>query len=81
MVEDGRWVAEIAREWKKAREKLMDSLSDPEKVLLQKGIPSYIAKAVSRKFTLLDRKGLLALVKKKPEVGSFILEYLEKDVL
>ncbi|MFQ5648217.1 MAG: hypothetical protein ACE5FW_03185, partial [Candidatus Aenigmatarchaeota archaeon] len=81
MVEGKKWAAEIPRQWKTADKKIKDSLSDPKKTLLEKGIPKYIAESVSKKFRLLEQKQLLGLVKKQPEVGRFLLDYLEREVL
>ena len=81
MVDDHHWTAEIPREWKKAEGKLKDSLSDPVKVLQAKGIPKYIAQSVSKRFRLLRREDVLKMVKRKKELGEFILDYLEKQVL
>lgn len=79
--DEGRWVAEVPRKWKQAEAKLKDSLSDSLGVLKQKGIPSYVAKSVSKDFRLLKLDGLLKLVKRKREIGQFIMEYFEKEVL
>ncbi len=79
--DEGRWVAEVPRKWKQAEAKMRDSLSDSLKVLREKGIPSYVAKSVSKDFRLLKLDGILKLVKRKKETGGFIMEYFEKEVL
>ncbi len=79
--DDGEWVAEVHRKWKQAESKMKDSLSDSFKALREKGIPSHVAKGVSKDFRLLKLDGLLKLVKRKKEIGEFMMEYFEKEVL
>ena len=55
--------------------------TDPLKILRAKGVPKYIAQAVSRGFRLLQARGILKLVKKRREIGEFIMDYLERAVL
>ena len=81
LVEDSYWKAEITRQWRKAELKLKDTLSDPENILRAKGIPSYIAKAVSKKFRIDKQDKILKLAKKNPEFGQFLMDYFEREVL
>jgi len=71
------WFAEFRREFRKADEKLKDTLSDPEKRLREKGIPSYIAKAVSRDFRMLNEKQILSLAKRKPGLAQSLRDWLK----
>ncbi len=81
LVEDSYWKAEISRKWRTAEAKLKDTLSDPEKILRAKGIPSYIAKSVSKKFRIDKQDKILKLAKKNPEFGQFLMDYFEREVL
>ncbi len=81
LVEESYWKAEITRKWRTAELKLKDTLSDPEKILLAKGIPSYIAKSVSKKFLIDKQDKILKLAKKRPEFGQFLMDYFEREVL
>ena len=60
---------------------MKDSLSDSFRILREKGIPSHVAKSVAKDYRLIRLDGLLKLVKRKREIGEFIMEYFEKEVL
>jgi len=81
LVEESYWKAEVIRKWKTAELKLKDTLSDPEKILRAKGIPSYIAKSVSKKFVIDKQDRILKLARKNPEFGQFLMDYFEREVL
>ena len=81
-IEGGFWVVETKRKFRTAEGKLKDSLKDPLKILLAKGIPSHIAKQISKKFALAsDVKKIAALAKKDKEFGVFLRDYFEKESL
>lgn len=80
-VQDGRWVVEIERKFKNVREKLIDSLSKPAEVLRAKGIPSYIADEIAKRFDVLDKDGIKRIVAENREVGVFLRRYFEKESL
>lgn len=55
-IRDNRWIFEVKREWCNAREKLVDSLNESEKVLMAKGIPNFIARQIAKKFVVMEEK-------------------------
>ncbi len=77
-VENGRWVAIVKRKFKTAKEKIKDSLSKPEKILLAKGIPSHIAKSIAKDFKIYEESKIIKLAKNK-EFNKFLVKYLEKS--
>ncbi|MEM7828047.1 MAG: hypothetical protein QW561_01760, partial [Candidatus Aenigmatarchaeota archaeon] len=81
MVEEDHWVAEIPRAFQDAKSKLNDSLSDKTDILMAKGIPSHIAKAISEGFKILDTATILRSVRKDENFRIFLYSYLTKDVL
>jgi hypothetical protein len=79
-VEGGFWVVETKRKFRTAQEKLEDSLGDPLKVLEAKGIPSHVAKQISRGFQVTADVGKTAkLAKKDKGFGVFLRDYFEKE--
>lgn len=79
-VEDGHWAAEVKREFTSAEALLKAALSGGEKRLRERGVPSYIAKSVSRGFAMLKGREILNLAGKKPEIGEFLNNYLQKEM-
>ncbi|MBI4173899.1 MAG: CCA tRNA nucleotidyltransferase [Candidatus Aenigmarchaeota archaeon] len=77
-VEDGKYVAEVARRFPLAKQKLAHSLGKPEAVLIAKGIPSYVAKALAA-MRLLEGKDVLALAARENGLAATLQEYLQKD--
>ncbi len=77
-IENKTWYAEVKRKFRQADKKLRDSLSDKLSELKAKGIPSYIAKSISKGFNILDEKGILSLAKKDKDFGEALQKYLEK---
>ncbi|MEM5812719.1 MAG: CCA tRNA nucleotidyltransferase [Candidatus Aenigmatarchaeota archaeon] len=78
-VEGIYWVAETKREFTTAEEKLRKSLKDTEKNLKSKGIASYPAKSISKKFEILEPKEILNLAKKNQEFAEFLQSYFKKS--
>jgi tRNA nucleotidyltransferase (CCA-adding enzyme) len=79
-IEDDYWVVEVYRKWTSARIKLIDSISEDEKVLLAKGIPNFIASQLSKKFKVVGADELKKLLKDK-EFAVFLRDYFEKENL
>ncbi len=79
-IRDDRWRVEVKREWKSALGKLKDSLSDKEKILREKGIPSYIATEIMEGFEILKDQKISKLLKNK-KFGIFLRKYFEKETL
>jgi tRNA nucleotidyltransferase (CCA-adding enzyme) len=79
-VEENYWVVEVYRKWTSAKLKLIDSISESEEVLMAKGIPSYIAKQLSKKFKVVGTDELKKLLKNE-EFAVFLKEYFEKENL
>ncbi|MBI4020424.1 MAG: CCA tRNA nucleotidyltransferase [Candidatus Aenigmarchaeota archaeon] len=77
-IENDYWVAEVPRPFRTAEGKLRDSLTGPQAELRAKGIPSYIAESVSKKFSIL-RDGKMAGIKEGGFL-AFLGDYLEKEV-
>jgi len=81
-VEGEFWVIELKRKFRTAQDKLKDSLNDSLEILKAKGIPSHIAKQISKKYTIVtDIKKIAGLTKKDKQFGVFLREYFEKEGL
>ena len=80
-IEGIRWVVEVKRKFKNAKEKIIDSLSKPKDILKKKGIPNFIAEEISKGFEILDPKEIEKLLKEKPEVGIFLRDYFQREKL
>jgi len=80
-VEDEFWFAELRREFTEADKKIKDFLKDSEKELHKKGMPSYIAKSLSKKFAIMKDKEILKTVKETPEFGEFLHDYFEREMV
>ncbi|MBD3156091.1 MAG: CCA tRNA nucleotidyltransferase [Candidatus Aenigmarchaeota archaeon] len=79
-IRNNRWRVEVKRHWKSAVGKLRDTLSDEEKTLRSKGIPSYISNEIGEGFKILRNEEIGELLKNK-ELGIFLRKYFEKEVL
>ena len=79
-IEDVYWFVEVNRKWTTAKTKLIDSLSEKEKILMDKGIPNYIAKQIAGGFKILSEDGLKKLLNNK-EFAIFMKKYFEKENL
>jgi len=77
-VEENRWVVEVERRFKTAKEKILDSLSKPVEILKAKGIPSYISEALANGFEILDGLEIERLLKERKDVGIFFYEYFHR---
>jgi tRNA nucleotidyltransferase (CCA-adding enzyme) len=81
-IEKNFWCVEVKRKFTSAREKLMDSLKDELKVLKAKGIPSYVAEKIVKKFEIIyESEKIMKLVKKDESFGVFLRKYFEKESL
>lgn len=77
-VEENRWAAIVKRKFKTAKQKIVDSLSVPERILLAKGIPSYIAQQISKKFSVREENFIVKLAERNAEFNKFLVRYFEK---
>ncbi|MFH7880568.1 MAG: CCA tRNA nucleotidyltransferase [Candidatus Aenigmatarchaeota archaeon] len=80
-IENERWVVEVERKFKNAREKIIDSLSKSVEILKAKGIPNYIAEALSKGFEVLDSKNIEKLLIERRDVGEALYKYFYKQKL
>jgi tRNA nucleotidyltransferase (CCA-adding enzyme) len=80
-VEDDRWVAEVERRFKTAKEKILDSLSKPIDILKAKGIPNYIAEALAKGFEVIDGLEIEKLLRERKDVGIFFYNYFNRKKL
>jgi len=80
-VEDDRWVVEVERRFKTAKEKILDSLSKPIDILKAKGIPNYIAEALSKGFEVLDGMEIEKLLRERKDIGIFFYNYFNRKKL
>ena len=81
-VENDFWVAEVERKFTTAREKLVDSLTEKEKVLKERGIPNHIAKLIAKNFDVVcENDNIMNLIKKDKNLGIFLKKYFEKESL
>jgi len=79
-VEEKYWFAEVQREFKNAIKKLSHTLNVPLKTLLAKGIPSYIAKEISRYYKILNTKEIIDLSKRDSGFSLHMKRYFEESV-
>ncbi|MEM7819380.1 MAG: CCA tRNA nucleotidyltransferase [Candidatus Aenigmatarchaeota archaeon] len=78
-IEGIRWVVERRREFISATDFLKKLIKNNEESLIEKGIPTYIAK-VMRKAKILEHKDFWRAIKKDKELSAFIKEkYFEKN--
>ena len=77
-VEEDRWVAETKRPFKEAEKKLIDTLSEPAKILKAKGIASYMADSIAKGFKVLGPTQLLKSA--DDELLKIIKNYLEENL-
>jgi len=80
-IEGHRWVVETNRKFVSAKEKIRDSLEKPLDILKAKGIPSFIAKEISKKFEVLGYEEIQRLITKRKDVGVFLKKYFYKEKL
>jgi len=80
-VEGENWIAEIKRRFREAEKKLEDSLKDREEELLAKGIPSHIAKSISKGFRILTPKDILRKARRDEKFREWLFDYLTSDAL
>ena len=80
-IRDNRWIVEVERGWKSAKEKLEDTLDENESILMAKGIPNFIAKQIAKKFKVMDEKSIERLIKTNKEFGRFLKEYFKMESL
>jgi len=80
-VEDNRWIVEVERKFKTAKEKILDSLSKPVDILKAKGIPNYIAEALSKGFEVINSIEIEKLLRERRDVGIFFYNYFNKKKL
>ena len=81
-IEKNFWSVEVKRKFVSAREKLKDSLKEKMSVLKAKGIPSYIAEQVVKKFNIIyESEKIMKLIKKDENFGIFLRKYFEKESL
>ncbi|MEM5811534.1 MAG: CCA tRNA nucleotidyltransferase [Candidatus Aenigmatarchaeota archaeon] len=76
-IENNRWVAIVKRNFENVKEKLIDSLKEKKEILIAKGIPSYIAESISKKFEIIEDLKIEKYVKK---LNRMFFEYFEKDL-
>jgi len=80
-VEGIYWVSEVKRNFTHADQKLRDSLKENEKNLKAKGIASYPAKSISKKFDILQPKEILNFSKRNSCFAEFLKDYFGKRVV
>jgi len=81
-IEKNYWCAEVNRSFTTAREKLIDTLEDREKILKSKGIPNHIAEEIAKSFELISETDkIMSLVKKDKNFGVFLRRHFMKTSL
>lgn len=81
-IENDSLVVEKKRKYRDARKLLEDFLSVEENKMIENGIPSHIAKELSKKFTIIEHKEFWKELKENKEFSSFIKKkYFEKIVI
>jgi len=81
-VENDFWCVEVERRFTTARGKLVDSLTEKEKILKERGVPNHIAKQIAKKFDVVcENDNIMNLIKKDENFGVFLRKYFEKESL
>lgn len=81
-VENDFWCAEVERRFTSAREKLVYSLTEKEKILKEKGIPNHIAKQIAKRFDVTsENDNIMGLIGRDKNFGVFLKKYFEKESL
>jgi len=81
-IEDDNWCVELRRKYVTAREKLIESLDENAKILKAKGIPSFVAEQLAKKYELvMDNERIMQMVKQDKNFGIFLRQYFEKESL
>ena len=78
--ENGRWVAEVKRKYRKVDGILTDFLKNPEKKLLNEGVRSHIAKNISKGFRILRYNETEKLIGRNAEFAIFLKKYFERKL-
>lgn len=80
-VDNEYWFAEVKREFTEAEKKIAEFLRGPKNELREKGIPSYVAIAVSKRYAILKGSKIQNMVRKNPEFAKFLREYFEREMI
>ncbi len=81
-IENNFWCVEVERRFTTAREKLINSLTEKEKFLEERGVPNHIAKQIAKKFDVVcETDNIMNLIKKDENFGIFLRKYFEKESL
>jgi tRNA nucleotidyltransferase (CCA-adding enzyme) len=80
-IENEFWVAEVKRIFQEARPKLKEILTADEKTLKAKGIASYLAREITKKFDILQERELISHARRYPDFGKFLTDFFEKRVV
>lgn len=80
-VEDEYWFAEVNRKFTHAKDKLKHSLSSSKSNLLEKGIGSYIAASISKKYSIISKNNIVAKARKNRDFAIFIKRFFEKSII
>jgi len=81
-IKNNYWHVEIKRKFVSAKDKLSDSLNEKAKILMDKGIPKYIASNVAKKFDIISETDkIMELIKKHENFGIFLRRHFTKGSL
>ena len=81
-IEKNYWCVEVNRNFTTARDKLIDSLEEKEKILKAKGIPNHIAEEIAKHFEIiLETDKIINLVKQDENFGIFLRRHFMKTSL
>ncbi|MBL7206536.1 MAG: CCA tRNA nucleotidyltransferase [Candidatus Aenigmarchaeota archaeon] len=77
-IEENKCFSEIKREFIKPEQLLRETLKGSFKKLRERGVPSYIAKSIRKRYQFLNEKQIISLAKKDKEFALFLKEYVNK---
>ncbi len=80
-IEGEYWFAEVKREFTNAEKKLREFLRGHKKELHSKGVPSYVAEAISGRYALLGEAGIVKKIAKDRMFAEFLREYFEREMI
>jgi tRNA nucleotidyltransferase (CCA-adding enzyme) len=80
-VDNEYWFAEVKREITQSEKKIEEFLRGQKAKLREKGIPSYVAGPISKKYIIIKGSGIQKFVKNNPEFAEFLHDYFEREMI
>ncbi|MEM5871641.1 MAG: CCA tRNA nucleotidyltransferase [Candidatus Aenigmatarchaeota archaeon] len=79
-VENDRLIAEVKRKYRKCDRLLKDFLKDDAKLLIKRGVRSYVAKSISKRFKIFKKeRDIEKIISKNIDLAIFLKKYFERN--